>query len=93
MLLPEEYERRIKAIDSSISFNIQTAIGERFNAGISQRIDVIKNNQICDVNTGEPLLKFLEGVRSTGEIMAHQSMIKKEKKQRLEVVKKYRIHY
>ena len=57
---PDAYEKRKKALDAETMFNLETAIGERLNAGLSRRIDSVKDGRICNVHTGEALEEIYE---------------------------------
>jgi len=54
------YEQKKQAFDQATTFNLQTTIGERLNAGLSERRDKIEDGVIRDVYTNEPLLDIFE---------------------------------
>jgi hypothetical protein len=55
-----EYEDKKARQDGLTRFNLETAIGERFNAGLSKRrVDVI-DGKLCDTHTKEPLLAIIK---------------------------------
>lgn len=57
---PLAFEEQKKALDGFVKFNLETAIGERFNAGLSQRRDEIINGEICDTNMKRPMLAMIK---------------------------------
>jgi len=54
------FEEKRKGQDGFTKFNLETAIGERFNAGLSQRRDEIINGEICDTNMKRPMLAMIK---------------------------------
>lgn len=54
------FEEKRKGQDGFTKFNLETAIGERFNAGLSQRRDEIINGEICDTHKQQPLLAMIK---------------------------------
>lgn len=57
---PLVYEEKKKSLDGFVKFNLETAIGERFNAGLSKRRDEIINGEICDTNMKRPMLAMIK---------------------------------
>lgn len=61
ILINEDYYKKQKeGLDKMIRYNLETALGERFNTGISRRVDIISNGVIKDINTGLELLPMFE---------------------------------
>lgn len=54
------FEEKRKGQESFTKFNLETAIGERFNAGLSQRRDEIIDGEICDTNMKKPMLAMIK---------------------------------
>lgn len=58
---PNEYTRRIEGLYSTIEFNLVTLLGERLNAAVSRRTDVIDEKGVMrDGIQGKPLLEWYE---------------------------------
>ncbi len=58
---PDEYTRRLEGLNGTIEFNLVTMLGERLNAAVSRRIDLIDEDGIMrDSSQKKPLLEWYE---------------------------------
>lgn len=59
-LSEEEYIKKKQGLDALTRFNLETALGERFNTGLSRRRDDIVDGRLRDHSTGEILLEIFK---------------------------------
>jgi len=58
---PDEYTKRLEGLRGTTEFNLVTMLGERLNAAVSRRVDLIDEDGIMrDSNQGKPLLEWYE---------------------------------
>jgi hypothetical protein len=58
---PAEYTKRLEGLRGTTEFNLVTMLGERLNAAVSRRVDLLDEDGIMrDSNEGKPLLEWYE---------------------------------
>lgn len=57
---PDRYAQEKALTDARVTFNLQTMLGERYNAGISTRDDRILKGELVSAFSDEPLLTMYE---------------------------------
>jgi hypothetical protein len=58
---PKEYTKRLEGLNGTTEFNLITTLGERLNAAVSRRIDILDEDGIMrDSSQGKPLLEWYE---------------------------------
>jgi hypothetical protein len=58
---PEEYTKRLEGLQGTTEFNLVTMLGERLNAAVSRRIDLLDEDGVMrDSSQGKPLLEWYE---------------------------------
>lgn len=77
------YEREKEKLDLYTKFNIETALGERYNCILSKRRDEIINGKIYGQNTNESLLSMFERGREYRK--KHGSSEEDQKREQAEV--------
>lgn len=58
---PDEYTNRLEGLRGTTEFNLVTMLGERLNAAVSRRVDLIDDTGVMrDSSQGKPLLEWYE---------------------------------
>jgi|SRR3989344_573685 len=82
--LDNTYQDKKEALNASVSFNLRTALSERFHTGISTRVDLIEDHVMKSLHTREPLLEMFE--RGRKYRAAHGSSLSDQARETAEVI-------